>query len=189
MSVMATHSTAAYLQRMSAPRRSLIACLAAAAAAAGDLTAQAAARDSVLRTTGGLSVGVSGVRSNDGTTVTADVMWVGAEMMDGIGVRVIREGLSPRAHGYAAMIIIGGPPHDSLSWARLDFGLGYVGQQSSRSLKLYQRHGLGALFGLTIAPVRLGIVRPELNGWAVAGTSARFLGASLGVRILDPRQR
>jgi hypothetical protein len=189
MNLVAPRCLAPYLRRMISPRRTLVLSVALIAVGAADLSAQAPARDTVLRTTGGLSLGVSGVRSDDGTTVTADVMWVGAEMMDGIGLRLIREGLAPRAHGYAAMIIVGGPPHDSISWARLDFGLGYVGQQSSRSLKVYQRHGLGALFGLTIAPVRLGIVRPELNGWAVAGTSARFLGASLGVRILDPRQR
>ena len=140
------------------------------------------------QTTGGLSLGVSGLRSDDGTTGVVDLMWVGAEMMDGIGVRVVRQALSPRAHGYAAMIVIGGPPRDSLEWVRLDFGLGYVGQQSASSLRFYQRHGVGAQFGLTIAPKRFGIVRPELNGWGVAGTSARFLGASIGVRILDPRQ-
>lgn len=156
--------------------------------AAGIATAQATGADT-SKTTGGLSVGLSGLHSNDGTTVVGDLMWVGAEMNDGIGVRVLRQGLAPRAHGYAAMIVIGGPPRDSLHWMRIDFGLGYVGQQSDRSLKFYQRHGLGAQFALTIAPVKLGIVRPELNGWAVVGTSARFLGASLGVRVLDPRQR
>lgn len=149
---------------------------------------QAQSIDSV-KTTGGLSLGVSGLRSGDGTTVVADVMWVGAEMMDGIGVRFVRQGLAPTAHGYAAMIVIGGPPRDSINWVRLDFGLGYVGQQSSRSLKFYHRHGVGGQFAMTVAPVRFGIVRPELNGWAVVGTSARFLGASVGVRILDPRQR
>ncbi|MBC7842315.1 MAG: hypothetical protein H7099_08375 [Gemmatimonadaceae bacterium] len=156
--------------------------------AAGIVSAQSTATDT-SKTTGGLSVGVSGLRSNDGTTIVGDLMWVGAEMNDGIGLRLLRQGLAPRAHGYAAMIVIGGPPRDSLHWMRIDFGLGYVGQQSDRSLKFYQRHGLGAQFALTIAPVKLGIVRPELNGWAVVGTSARFLGASLGVRVLDPRQR
>jgi hypothetical protein len=140
-------------------------------------------------TTGGLSLGLSGLRSTDGTTIVADMMWVGADMMDGVGVRFVREALAPRAHGYAAMIVIGGPPRDSLTWVRLDFGLGYVGQQSDQPLKWYRRHGLGAQFGATIAPLRFSIVRPELNGWAVVGTSAQFIGASLGVRILDPRQR
>lgn len=140
------------------------------------------------RTTGGMSLGISGLRSDDGTTVVGDLMWVGGEMTDGIGVRVLRQGLAPSAHGYAAMIIIGGPPRDSLQWMRLDFGLGYVGQQSGRSLRFYQRHGLGAEFAMSIAPLKFGVVRPELNGWAVVGTSARFLGASLGLRILDPRQ-
>ena len=142
-----------------------------------------------IKTTGGLSLGVSGLRSGDGTTVVGDLMWVGAEMTDGVGVRILRQGLSPRAHGYAAMIVIGGPPRDSLQWMRIDFGLGYVGQQADRSLKFYQRHGVGAQFAMTIAPVRFGILRPEVHGWAVVGTSARFLGASAGVRILDPRQR
>ena len=150
--------------------------------------AQATSTDTT-RTTGGLSVGLSGMRSSDGTTIVGDLMWVGAEMNDGIGVRILRQGLAPRAHGYAAMIVIGGPPRDSLQWMRIDFGMGYVGQQSDGSLKFYQRHGLGAEFAMTIAPVKLGIVRPELNGWAVVGTSARFLGASIGVRVLDPRQR
>ena len=140
-------------------------------------------------TTGGLSLGLSGMRSSDGGTVVADVMWVGADMMDGIGVRFLREGIAPGAHGYAAMIVIGGPPRDSLSWIRLDFGLGYVGQQADTPLKFHQRHGVGAQFGATIAPVKFRIIRPELNGWAVVGTSAQFIGASLGVRILDPRQR
>ncbi len=142
-----------------------------------------------IKTTGGLSLGLSGLRSGDGTTVVGDLMWVGAEMTDGVGLRILRQGLSPRAHGYAAMIVIGGPPRDSLQWMRIDFGLGYVGQQADRSLKFYQRHGVGAQFAMTIAPVRFGIFRPEVNGWAVVGTSARFLGASAGVRILDPRQR
>lgn len=150
-------------------------------------TTEGQAIDSV-KTTGGLSLGASGLRSSDGTTIVADVMWVGAEMMDGIGVRFVRQGLAPKAHGYAAMIVIGGPPRDSISWMRLDFGLGYVGQQADRPLKFYQRHGVGAQFGMTVAPVRFGIFRPELNGWAVVGTSARFLGASVGVRMLDPRQ-
>jgi hypothetical protein len=156
--------------------------------AATELRAQSAARDS-LQTTGGLSLGVSGLRSSDGTTVVGDLMWVGAEMNDGIGVRLLRQGLAPDVHGYAAMIVIGGPPRDNMPWLRLDFGLGYAGQQSPRTLKFYQRHGVGAQLGLTIAPVHFGIVRPELNGWAVVATSARFLGVSLGVRILDPRQR
>lgn len=175
---------------MQLQRRSAIALLGVLlAVSATGAAAQGTVRDTVLRTTGGLSVGVSGLRSDDGTTVVADVMWVGAEMMDGIGLRVLRQGLAPRAHAYAAMLVIGGPPHDSIGWLRLDFGMGYVGQQSNGSLKFYQRHGLGAQFAMTIAPVKFGILRPELNGWAVAGTSAQFLGASLGVRILDPRQR
>ncbi len=178
-----------YLASMCALRLRLAVVVSLLLGGASAVVAQSAARDTVLRTTGGLSLGVSGLRSGDGTTVSADVMWVGAEMMDGVGLRILRQALAPRAHGYAAMLIIGGPPHDSISWARIDFGLGYVGQQSSGSLKLYQRHGIGALFGATIAPVKLGLVRPELNGWAVVGTSARYLGASLGVRILDPRQR
>ncbi len=152
----------------------------------GKVAAQTTGIDSTS-TTGGLSLGISGFRSGDGTTVVGDLMWVGAEMNDGIGLRLMRQGLSPRAHGYIAMIIIGGPPRESMQWMRLDFGLGYVGQQSDRGLALYQRHGIGAEFAMTIAPVRFGIVRPELNGWAVAGTSARFIGASLGVRLLDPR--
>jgi hypothetical protein len=169
-------------------RRACALLFAAACGAAPTLSAQSAALDSHT-TTGGLSLGVSGLRSVDGSTIVADLMWVGAEMTDGIGVRVLRQGLSPRAHGYAAMLVVGGPPRDSVSWLRIDFGLGYVGQQSARALKLYQRHGVGAQFAMTIAPVRLSILRPELNGWAVLGTSARFLGASLGVRVLDPRQR
>jgi hypothetical protein len=139
--------------------------------------------------TGGLSLGLSGLRSADGSTLVADVMWVGADMMDGVGVRFVRQGLAPAAHGYAAMLVIGGPPRDSLSWLRLDFGMGYVGRQSSVPLKFLERHGIGAQFGATIAPVMVSIFRPELNGWAIVGTSAQFLGASLGVRILDPRQR
>ena len=150
------------------------------------MAAQSSAADTT-KTTGGLSLGVSGFHSDDGTTVVGDLMWVGAEMTDGVGIRVVRQGLSPDAHGYAAMIMIGGPPRDSLQWMRIDFGLGYVGQQSDRALKFYQRHGLGAQFAATLAPIRLGIVRPELNGWAIVGTSAQFLGVSLGVRILDPR--
>lgn len=142
-----------------------------------------------LRSTGGLSFGVSGMSSRDGRTVVGDLMWVGEEMTDGIGVRFLRQGLAPRSHGYAAMLVIGGPPRDSIKWLRLDFGLGYVGQQADRSLPFLQRHGLGAQLGATIAPVRFGIFRPELNGWAVVGTSASFLGASVGLRILDPRQR
>ncbi len=169
-------------------RRVLYGTLAAIAccASASALGAQTTGTESAT-TTGGLSVGVSGLRSGDGTTVVGDLMWVGAEMNDGIGLRLMRQGLSPRAHGYIAMLVIGGPPRDSMQWLRLDFGLGYVGQQSDRTLALYQRHGLGAEFAMTIAPMRVGIIRPELNGWVVAGTSARFLGASLGVRILDPR--
>ena len=141
------------------------------------------------RTTGGLSLGLSGMRSSDGGTVVADLMWVGDEMNDGIGLRVLRQGLSPRSHGYAAMIVVGGPPSDSLGWMRIDFGMGYVGQQSARTLRFYQRHGVGVQLATTFAPVRIGIVRPELNAWAVVGTSARFLGVSVGARILDPRQR
>ncbi len=140
------------------------------------------------RTTGGLSLGLSGWQSADGTTVVGDLMWVGAEMNDGPGFRVMRQALSPRSHGYIAMLFIGGPPRESIDWMRLDFGVGYVGQQSAGSLKFYQRHGIGAQFGATIAPLKLGIVRPELNGWGVLGTSARFLGVSVGARILDPRQ-
>ena len=152
----------------------------------GTVGAQAAGTDT-SSATGGLSLGISGLRSGDGTTVVGDLMWVGAEMNDGVGLRLMRQGLSPRAHGYVAMIVIGGPPRESMQWMRLDFGLGYVGQQSDRRLAFYQRHGIGAEFAMTIAPVRFGTVRPELNGWAVAGTSARFLGVSLGLRILDPR--
>lgn len=157
------------------------------------LCAQAACAQTVTaepqKTTGGLSLGLSGVRSSDGSTIVADVMWVGADMMDGVGVRFLREGLSPRSHGYAAMIVIGGPPGDSLTWVRLDFGLGYVGQQADRPLKFHQRHGVGAQLGATIAPIKFSIFRPELNGWAIVGTSARFIGVSVGMRILDPRQR
>ena len=140
-------------------------------------------------TTGGLSLGLSGFHSSDGTTVAGDLMWVGAEMNDGIGIRLLRQGLASRSHGYAAMLVIGGPLRDNVPWLRIDFGLGYVGQQSARMLKVYQRHGAGAQLAATIAPIKAGIVRPELNGWAVVGTSARFLGVSLGLRILDPRQR
>lgn len=186
MSAMDGAARAGYFSEMIRPLRvwvSLVLLLSGTAAVA---VAQSTTLDTT-RTTGGLSVGLSGMRSNDGTSIVGDLMWVGAEMNDGIGVRFLRQGLAPRAHGYAAMIVIGGPPRDSLQWMRIDFGLGYVGQQSDRSLKVYQRHGLGAEFAMTIAPVRLGIVRPELNGWAVVGTSARFLGASLGIRVLDPR--
>ncbi len=151
--------------------------------------AQAAAPTPGATVTGGLSLGLSGLRSADGSTLVADVMWVGADMMDGAGIRFVRQGLAPAAHGYAAMLVIGGPPLDSLSWLRLDFGVGYVGQQSSAPRKFYQRHGIGAQFGATIAPVMVSIFRPELNGWAIVGTSAQFIGASLGVRILDPRHR
>ena len=152
------------------------------------LRAQASSRDTE-KTTGGLSLGLSGFHSLDGTTLVGDVMWVGDEMTDGAGIRVLRQGLAPRTHGYAAMLVIGGPPRDSMQWLRLDFGIGYVGQQSDRALKFYQRHGIGAQLGATMAPVRLGIIRPELNGWAVVGTSARFLGVSLGLRMLNPRNR
>lgn len=186
MSAIAGAALLGYFSQMNRSLRlciSSVLLLAGVAAVAG---AQSTAADTT-KTTGGLSVGLSGLRSSDGTTVVGDLMWVGAEMNDGIGVRFLRQGLAPGAHGYAAMIVIGGPPRDSLQWMRIDFGLGYVGQQSDRSLKFYQRHGLGAEFAMTIAPVRLGIVRPELNGWAVVGTSARFLGASIGVRVLDPR--
>ncbi len=140
-------------------------------------------------TTGGLSLALSGVRSSDGSTLAADVLWVGADMMDGVGIRFLREGLAPGSHGYAAMIVIGGPPRDSLSWLRLDFGMGYVGQQSDQPRKFHQRHGIGAQLGATIAPIKFSIFRPELNGWAIVGTSAQFLGASVGMRVLDPRQR
>ncbi|MCC7052352.1 MAG: hypothetical protein IT355_03735 [Gemmatimonadaceae bacterium] len=163
--------------------------LVAAGAIATSTSAMHAQAADSLGTTGGLSLGLSGLRSGDGTTVRADVMWVGAEMNDGVGLRLLRQGLAPRAHGYAAMLVIGGPPHDRLGWARIDFGLGYVGQQSDRDLRFLKRHGLGAEFAATIAPRRFGIVKPELNGWAVVGTSAQFLGVSLGVRILDPRGR
>jgi len=150
-------------------------------------TAGAQGPDS-LRTTGGLSLGLSGWRSGDGTTVVGDLMWVGDEMNDGPGFRVMRQALAPRSHGYTAMILIGGPPREDIDWMRLDFGVGYVGQQSDRSLAFYRRHGIGAQFGATLAPWKFGIVRPELNGWGVVATSARFLGVSLGARILDPRQ-
>jgi hypothetical protein len=135
----------------------------------------------------GLALGASGWRSNDGTTVNVEVVWVGADMNDGIGVRFIREGLAPKAHGYAAMIVIGGPPHlDKVQWMRLDFGLGYAGQQSASRLAWYKRHGVGAQLGMTLSPRRIGSVRPELNGWAIVGTSAQFLGVSAGLRILSP---
>lgn len=184
-----------YLQMMSPTCRaallSLVTLLSAQSGVAQMSAAKTSAADSSARlpTTGGLSLGASGLRSGDGTTLVADVMWVGDEMMDGIGIRVIREGLQPRAHGYAAMIVIGGPPHDSITWLRIDVGLGYAGQQSDQRLRILQRHGVGALFAATVAPLRLGIIRPELNGWAVVATSARFIGASLGIRVLDPRQR
>ncbi len=186
MSAMDGAARARYVSRMIRPLRVWVSLALLLCGTAAGAVAQSTTPDTT-KTTGGLSVGLSGMRSSDGTTVVGDVMWVGAEMNDGIGVRFLRQGLAPRAHGYAAMIVIGGPPRDSLQWMRIDFGLGYVGQQSDRSLKFYQRHGLGAEFAMTIAPVRLGIVRPELNGWAVVGTSARFLGASVGVRVLDPR--
>ncbi|MES3032907.1 MAG: hypothetical protein V4813_02800 [Gemmatimonadota bacterium] len=166
----------------------LIPALVALALLPAALLAQATSAPDSLRTTGGLSLGLSGWKSGDGSTVVADVMWVGDEMNDGPGFRFVRQALAPRTHGYAAMIFIGGPPRDSINWMRLDFGLGYVGQQSDRSLKFYQRHGIGAQFGATLAPWKFGIVRPELNGWGVIGTSARFLGVSLGARMLDPRQ-
>jgi hypothetical protein len=141
------------------------------------------------RTTGGLALGLGGFRSNDGTSISADVMWVGDELNDGLGLRVIRQARGSDAHGYAAMLVIGGPPADSiLQWMRLDFGLGYVGEQSPSSRSFARRHGVGALAGLTIAPKRFGIVRPEANAYAVVGTSAQFLGVTLGLRILDPRQ-
>jgi hypothetical protein len=164
----------------------LIVCIGAAR------VAHAQTRDAspdAVRTTGGLSLGLSGLRSADGTTVRGDLMWVGDEMNDGPGVRVLRQGLAPRSHGYAAMVFVGGPPRDSLPWLRVDFGFGYVGQQAARSLKFHQRHGVGVEFATTIAPLRFGIVKPELNAWAIVGTSAQFLGASLGVRVLDPRNR
>ena len=165
--------------------RTLMTC---ALSGVGMLAAQTPAPDST-KITGGLSAGLSGFHSGDGTTVVGDLMWVGAEMNDGIGVRITRQALARREHGYAAMLVIGGPPRESMQWLRLDFGLGYVGQQADRALKFYQRHGLGALLGATVAPIRIGIVRPELNGWAVVATSARFLGVSAGARILDPRHR
>lgn len=157
-------------------------------AAAAGAQSRRAAPDST-HVTGGLSLGISGLRSGDGTTVRGDVMWVGDEMNDGPGLRVLREGLAPRAHGYAVMLFIGGPPTDSLQWLRIDFGMGYVGQQSDRRLSFVRRHGVGVELAMTIAPVRLGIVKPELNGWAIVGTSAQFLGLSIGLRILDPRGR
>ncbi len=188
MTAMATIGCARYLPAMTRMRTTLAATL-LLLCLDGTIAVAQQAGDDRLKTTGGLSLGLSGMRSGDGTTIVGDIMWTGAEMMDGVGIRFTRQGLAPRAHGYAAMIVIGGPPHDSISWLRIDFGLGYVGQQSAGSLKWYQRHGVGAQFGATIAPLRFGIVRPELNGWGVAGTSARFLGTSLGLRILDPRQR
>lgn len=164
-------------------------CLFAIAFVVTGASAQSASPETA-GTTGGLSLGISGMRSSDGTTVVGDLMWVGAEMTDGPGLRIMRQGLAARTHGYAAVLFIGGPARDSAQWLRLDFGMGYVGQQSgTKNLQFYQRHGVGVLFGSTIAPRRFGIVRPELNGWAVVGTSARFLGASIGARILDPRQR
>ena len=180
---MATYSGYRYVAAMRLPM--IIPGLLAVLLAAGCADAQAPDTE---RTTGGLSLGLSGWKSGDGTTVVGDLMWVGDEMNDGPGFRVMRQALAPRSHGYIAMIFIGGPPRDSIDWMRLDFGFGYVGRQSDRSLKFYQRHGVGAQFGATLAPWKFGIVRPELNGWGVVATSARFLGVSLGARILDPRQ-
>ena len=172
--------------------RSLARAAVALLCTAASLRAQGASPSDtspVIERMGGLALGLGGLRSSDGTTVVADVMWVGPEMTDGIGFRFLRQGLAPRSHGYAAMFFIGGPPRDAVPWLRIDFGMGYVGQQSDRSLGFFGRHGVGAQLGSTIAPVRVGFIRPELNGWAVVGTSAQFLGASLGVRILDPRKR
>ena len=183
MNAMAAHWSAWYVARMR-----LIPVLITMLLLPATLLAQRSAGSDSLRTTGGLSLGVSGWKSGDGTTVVGDLMWVGDEINDGPGVRVMRQALAPRTHGYIAMIFIGGPPRDSIDWMRLDFGLGYVGQQSDRPLKFYQRHGVGAQFGATLAPWKIGIVRPELNGWGVISTSARFLGVSVGARILDPRQ-
>jgi hypothetical protein len=153
--------------------------------------AQRAADDKPTpHTTGGLSLGVSGFHTSAGTTAVADLMWVGAEMNDGIGLRVLRQARARDRHGYGVMLVIGGPPRDSTyQWMRLDFGLGYVGEQSAVSRSFFRRHGIGALLGATIAPRRFGIVRPELNAYGVAGTSTQYLGASLGLRLLDPRQR
>jgi hypothetical protein len=158
--------------------------------------AQSSTSDSA-RVTGGLSLGISGIAgiAGHGTTIVADVMWVGAEMNDGIGLRFLREPLArrrsggPNPYGTAVMLVIGGPPSDSAPWFRLDFGMGYVGRQSNEKRAFLKRHGIGVQLGSTIAPKRFGIVRPELNFWAVVGTPAQFLGTSIGVRILDPRQR
>lgn len=183
MIAMASHGRARYVATM----RFFPALLALVLMPAA-IHAQSSTLPDSLRTTGGLSLGLSGWKSGDGTTVVGDLMWVGDEMNDGPGFRFTRQALAPRTHGYAAMIFIGGPPRDSINWMRLDFGVGYVGQQSDRPLKFYQRHGVGAQFGATLAPWKFGIVRPELNGWGVLGTSARFLGVSIGARLLDPRQ-
>ena len=86
-----------YLESMQHTLSILGTATAMAAVCAQACSAQAV--DSVTKT-GGLSLGVSGLRSGDGTTVVADVMWVGADMMDGIGVRFLRQGLAPQAHGW-----------------------------------------------------------------------------------------
>jgi hypothetical protein len=153
------------------------------------LHAQAAPATPAPRTTGGLAVGLSGFRSGDGTSAMADLMWVGDELNDGVGLRVLRQALGGGAHGYAAMLVIGGPPRETtMQWMRLDFGVGYVGEQGPVPRRFARRHGVGVLAGLTIAPVRVGIVRPEANAFAIAGTSAQYLGVTVGLRILDPRQ-
>jgi hypothetical protein len=158
--------------------------------------AQSSGRDTTP-ITGGLSLGISGMTglARHRTTFVADVMWVGADMNDGVGLRFLREPLArhrsggPNPYGHAVMLVIGGPPRDSAPWFRLDFGMGYVGRQSNEPRAFLKRHGVGVQLGSTIAPRRFGIVRPELNFWAIVGTPAQFLGTSIGVRILDPRQR
>ncbi len=139
------------------------------------------------QTTGAFSLGLSGMKSNDGTTLVADVLWMDRTKNDGVGVRFVRQGLAPKSHGYAAMLVLGGPVTEKLEWLRIDFGIGYVGQQSARKLRLVERHGLGVQFGTTIAPLLSAYVRPELNAWAIVGTSARFLGVSAGLRVLKWR--
>jgi hypothetical protein len=185
-----------YTSSMSRLTHASVAALLCCAALPTNAAAQAAGRNTTP-ITGGLSLGISGISgiARHGTTVVADAMWVGAEMNDGIGLRFLREPLSrrrsggPNPYGNAVMIVIGGPPRDSAPWFRLDFGMGYVGRQSNEKRAFLKRHGAGVQFASTIAPKRFGIVRPELNFWAVVGTPAQFLGTSIGVRILDPRQR
>jgi hypothetical protein len=196
MNRMARPEAFRYASAMSRTLNLFAAALFLCFAAPSSTAAQSDARDTT-RVTGGLSLGISGIAgiAGHGATLVADVMWVGAEMNDGIGLRLLREPLSrrrsgrPNPHGHAVMLVIGGPPTDSAPWFRLDLGMGYVGRQSNEKRAFLKRHGVGVQFGSTIAPKRFGIVRPELNFWAVVGTPAQFLGTSIGVRILDPRQR